>query len=144
MAQGRPYQAYQNTSIQTASQKQLILMLYDGMSRFLSKAVMKIEENDVQSAHNLLNRVEMILAELLSTLREDRGGEIAQNLKTLYVYCYEKIVQANLYKDENAMGNIIEVQKIMNNLREGWVSTEKTHAKMDMQSATPRKISVIG
>lgn len=144
MAQGRPYQAYQNTSIQTASQKQLIIMLYDGVNRFLSRAINKIEENDVQSSHNLLNRVEMILAELLSTLREDRGGEIAQNLKKLYVYCYEKIVEANLYKDENAMGNIIEVQKIMNNLREGWASTEKNHARTDMQGAVPTKISVTG
>ena len=144
MVQGKPYQAYQNTNIQTANQKQLILMLYDGMNRFMLKAVKKIEENDVESAHNLLHRVEMILAELLSTLREDRGGEIASNLKKLYVYCYERIVTANLYKDEKAIEIINEVQNILTKLRDGWETTEGGNVKKEFTSTAPRRISLTG
>jgi len=119
MAQGKPYQAYQNTKVQTSNQQQLIVMLYDGMDRFLTKAVAAIEEKDFEAAHNNLHRTGKILLELLSTLREDRGGEIAANLKRLYVYCYEEVVLANLKKD---VAKIADVRQVLANLREGFQS----------------------
>ena len=117
MAYGRPYQAYQQTSVQTSSQKQLIVMLYDGMHRFMSQACQAIDQKEIEAAHHNLSKTGKILLELLSTLREDQGGEVAQNLKKLYVYCYERIVIANLKKDK-AM--VEEVMLVIGNLRDGW------------------------
>lgn len=141
MAQGRPYQAYQNTSITTSNQQKLIVMLYDGMNRFMSQAIKAIEKEELETAHNHLTRVGKILMELLGTLREDVGGDIAQNLKKLYVYSYEKIVVANLTKDVQA---IREVQGILNNLRQGWEKTGKTQVRKDVQAAAPQRVSITG
>lgn len=141
MAQGRPYQAYQNTQVQTSNQKQLIVMLFDGMNRFMNKAIRAIRENDIEVAHTNLHRTGQILLELLSTLREDKGGEIAGNLKKIYVYCYERIVIANLQKD---VAVIKDVQAILANLGEGWKEINRTKTGLKSSSAVQQPIRVTG
>ncbi len=141
MAQGRPYQAYQNTQVQTSNQKQLIVMLFDGMNRFTTKAIRAIRENDIEVAHSNLHRTGQILLELLSTLREDKGGEIATNLKKIYVYCYEKIVIANLKKDIQA---IKDVQMVLDNLADGWKHVNQIRGSNKAASAVPQQIRVTG
>jgi len=140
MAQGRPYQAYQTTSITTSSQKQLIIMLYDGMQRFMNRALKAIHEKDYEAAHTNLNRTGKILLELLSTLREDRGGEIAANLKKIYVYCYEQIVIANLKKD---IQKVKEIQTILKNLGDGWKQIGQKQVQPAAEAA-PQQIRITG
>ena len=140
MAQGRPYQAYQTTSIKTSGQKQLIVMLYEGMNRFMNKAITAIHENDYETAHENLNRTGNILLELLSTLREDVGGEVAANLKKIYVFCYEQTVVANLKKDVEMIKSI---QGILNNLADGWKQIGKK-INLPAGQATPTKIRITG
>jgi flagellar secretion chaperone FliS len=141
MAQGRPYQAYQTASVKTSNQKQLIIMLYDGMDRFLSKSVKAIKEGDIETAHTYLHRTGQILLELLSTLREDKGGEIAANLKRIYVFCYEQVVIANLKKD---IRMIREIQQVMNNLRMAWKQIGAKEASIRSGADEFRKIRVTG
>ena len=141
MAQGRPYQAYQNTQVQTSNQKQLIVMLFDGMNRFMNKAIRAIRADDIEVAHSNLHRTGQILLELLSTLREDKGGEIATNLKKIYIYCYERIVIANLQKD---VSSIEDVQAILNNLAEGWKQINRSKPGLRSNSAVQQQIRVTG
>ncbi len=125
MAQGRPYEAYQKTQVSTSNQKQLIVMLYDGMERFMNKACNAIRVGDIETAHSNLHRTGQVLLELLSTLREDKGGEIAANLKKIYVYCYEQVVIANLKKDPDMVQN---VRQIIGNLGAAWKDIAKKNA----------------
>ena len=141
MAQGRPYQAYQTAQVTTSNQKQLIIMLYDGMDRFLSRAVKSIKEGDIETAHTYLHRTGQILLELLSTLREDKGGEIAGNLKRLYVFCYEQVVIANLKKD---IRMIREVQQVLDNLRAAWKQIGQKDVQLKTGTETFQKIRVTG
>ena len=66
-------------------------MLYDGLLRFLKKAMVKIEENDVEAAHNYFVRSKDIVNELLSTLHAEKGGDIGNNLRELYLYMFRRI-----------------------------------------------------
>ena len=141
MAQGRPYQAYETAQVNTSNQKQLIIMLYDGMDRFLNRAVKAIKEGDIESAHTYLHRTGQILLELLSTLREDKGGEIANNLKRLYIFCYEQVVIANLKKDTRM---IREVQQVLENLRSAWKQIGQKEMQLRTGTDAFQKISVTG
>ena len=116
-------------------------MLYDGMDRFLSRSVKAIKEGDIETAHTYLHRTGQILLELLSTLREDKGGEIAANLKRIYVYCYEQVVIANLKKD---IRMIREIQQVMNNLRMAWKQIGAKEASIGNGADEFRKIRVTG
>ncbi|MBU3915721.1 flagellar export chaperone FliS [bacterium] len=140
MAQGRPYQAYQNAQAQTSNQKQLIVMLYDGMDKFLTKAVQAINEGDIETAHSNLHRTGQIILELLGTLREDKGGEIATNLKQIYVYCYEQVVIGNLKKDVEMIRN---VQQVINNLGSAWkqISQKKGNLRTGTDSYQQVRVS---
>ena len=93
------YKAYSKTDVNTSDQLTLIIMLYDGLLRFLKKAMVKIEENDVEAAHNYFVRSKDIINELISTLHAEKGGEIGNNLRELYLYMFRRIVEANLIKD---------------------------------------------
>lgn len=141
MAQGRPYQAYKNTGVQTSNQKQLIIMLFDGMNLFMDRAVEAINGGELETAHHNLVKTSKILLELTSTLREDRGGEIASNLKRLYVYSYEQIILANLKKDAGA---IRKIQELVNNLRSGWKSIRGGRANQTNSNLRQERMRVTG
>jgi len=111
------------------------------MNRFMTKAIRAIREKDIEVAHSNLHRTGQILLELLSTLREDKGGEIATNLKKIYIYCYEKIVIANLKKDVQA---IEDVQTVLDNLAAGWKHVNQNRGSQKAASAVPQQISVTG
>lgn len=121
MPQAHPYQAYQTTNVQTADQASLIIMLYDGAIRFLKKARGKIYTGDIEGAHNYIVRARQIVSELLSTLRPEKAGAIGANLKRIYVYAHNRLVEANLMKDAEIVDEVIQILSV---LREGWVSTK--------------------
>ena len=104
MPQAHPYQNYQTAEVQTADQRRLIIMLYDGAIRFLKKADAKIEAKDFEAAHNYLVRSWEIVAELLASLRPEIAGQVGTNLKRLYVYVFNRLVEANLLKDQAGYG----------------------------------------
>ena len=133
MPQASPYQAYQNTQVQTADQRQLILMLYDGALRFLNKGAARIEARDFEGAHNYLVRSREVVSELLATLRPEKGGEIGENLKRLYVYVFNRIVEANLNKDVEIVNEVIH---IMSTLREGWAAIKPNNNGGSGEAAT--------
>jgi flagellar secretion chaperone FliS len=109
------------------------------MDRFMSRAIQGIQRDDIEVAHTNLHRTGQILLELMSTLREDKGGEIALNLKRLYLFCYERIVIANLKKDVEM---VAEVKEVMAKLAEGW----KHISQKDERSGGigPQQIKITG
>lgn len=141
MQQPSPYTAYRNTNVQTADQRTLILMLYDGLIRFLQKAIVKIEAREIEAAHNYLVRSREIVAELLATLRPEKAGQIGNNLKRLYVYAFNRIVEANLRKDPEM---IREVIKLVSTLRDGWMSAKPAAAKEEVSGQENRHVNLRG
>ncbi|MBN1837168.1 MAG: flagellar export chaperone FliS [Spirochaetales bacterium] len=116
-----PLRSYRETQIKTAAQGKLILMLYDGALKFLSLAREGLEAQhrkyDEVSTH--LIRCQDIISELMVSLDFDRGGEIARNLFSLYMYCNRRILDANIKKDTAPLE---EVKRILSGLRDAWAS----------------------
>ena len=138
MAQGRPYQAYQTNGVATSNQKQLVVMLFDGMHRFLSQATKSLEAQDFEGTHISLHKTGKILLELINTLNEEKGGEIARNLKSIYLFCYEQVVISNLKKDAEL---IKDVQEVLNNIRLGF---KEATQKQQITGTTPQTLRVTG
>jgi flagellar secretion chaperone FliS len=117
-----PYQQYQESTLETASQGKLLLMLYDGAIRFLTQASTAMETKNWQDSHNFILRAEDVITELMACLRMDVGGEIAYNLYRLYEYMNWRLIQANIKRDA---GMVLEVQNRLRELREAWVEAIK-------------------
>jgi flagellar protein FliS len=110
------YNTYKNNQVNTASKKQLLIMLFDGAIKFLKFAAISIDEKNVPDAHKYIVKAEKILMELMSTLNFDYG-DIPKNLYNLYEFLYNELVQANLKKDKE---KVLYVKSKMEELRDTW------------------------
>jgi flagellar protein FliS len=111
-----PYASYKRMQVETASQGRLLLMLYDGALKNMRLAQDGITEKNNDKAHNHLIKAQDIVMELNLTLNLD-AGEIAENLRSLYLYIHKRLVQANLKKDSMIIQETID---LMSSLKEAW------------------------
>ena len=79
------YNAYRQTGVKTASQGQLVVMLYEEACRQLEKAANYLKPNNtieprfIESLGQSLQKAQDIITELQVSLDMEKGGEIAQN-----------------------------------------------------------------
>ncbi len=110
-------ESYQRTAISTQSRGRLIVMLYEGAIKFLKLAIQEIEAGNWAAKGQYLNRAQDIIAELNAVLDMEAGGEIARNLRRLYLFMNRRLAQANTRKDPQM---IREVITLMEELRQSW------------------------
>lgn len=108
---------YKEQQIQTASQEELLILLYEGAIRFLSLAKNGHQENNIEKYHNNLLKSQRIVSEFMSSLDVEGGGEMALNLFNLYEYLHYRLVQANIKKDVTMVD---EVQTHLRELKKTW------------------------
>jgi len=109
--------AYLKTQVNTTSQGDILILLYDGAIKFLGQAKEKIAARDYAQKGLLISRALDILTELQSSLNAQKGGELADNLQKLYFLCSTKLLQANLKMDTAI---IDEVMRILAGLRDAF------------------------
>lgn len=99
------YNAYQQNKIATASPADLTLMLYEGAIKFCNIAIVGIEQNNIQKAHDNIKKVEAIIVEFRSTL--DFKYEVAKDFDNVYAYLYDRLVEANIKKDKEILEEVL-------------------------------------
>ena len=108
---------YQRTQVLTASEVQLIVLLYDGVLQSLELAREGILRNDYRDKARFLGRAIAIVSELSNVLDMERGKEIAASLRRLYDYMLEEFTQANLRHDVKHLDGPI---RCLTTLRDAW------------------------
>lgn len=131
MTYGKGVNAYTKTQVSTTtSQKELIVMAYDGILRFLRQARAHMEARDFEQKHVMLCKARAVIEELAATLNREQGGIIAANLWNLYMFFLQKITEANFSNDVVHIDGILPA---IQDLRDGWaqmeVSKEDTQAQ---------------
>lgn len=109
--------AYRQTAVTTASREQILIMLYEGAIKHLKRASDCCQKNDMNGKGIAVGKAHDIINELLNTLDFKVGGEIARKLESLYNFMIEEMMKGNL---ENDVKRFAQVQKLMENLLEGW------------------------
>ncbi len=82
-----------------------------------------MRQKDFERQNDQCKRAQDIISELMSCLDRENGGEIAENLMSLYVFAYDRIVQGNIEDNEHY---IDQAMKVLGDLRESWAELEKT------------------
>lgn len=116
------YQAYQKNKYETASPHKLILMLYNGAIKYLNQAETSLLEGKHSSAHQYILKVQDIVYELIACLNERDGGEIAENLKSLYLYVIDQLIQSNIQK---SIQPLAEARSVIQSIKEAWEAIGK-------------------
>lgn len=116
-----PLQAYKETSIKTASGGKLVVMLYDAAIRQLSIAtdILCGKGKELDKVNNAVLRVQDIITELMASLDFDKGGDIAKNLFSLYMFFNQQLMNANMSKDPEPLKQVL---KMMTELRASWAT----------------------
>jgi flagellar protein FliS len=127
-----PYQQYQTMQVQTATTGDIVVLLYDAVVRALTQALAALDQRWLDVAHEKLVRAQDIVLELNTGLDMERGGELAQNLRDLYLYHYRTLVLANVRKDPEL---IRTTMKQLVQLRGAWRTV--VHGDAGAAVATP-------
>lgn len=98
--------AYQRNAILTASPAELTLMLYDGAIKFCNIALVAIEKNQVEKAHENIKKAEAIITELRASL--DRKYPVWEDFERVYEYIYTHLVEANMRKDKDSLAEALD------------------------------------
>jgi flagellar protein FliS len=109
-------------------------MLYDGAIAAIQRAVNAMEAHDVQQKCTHLNKAHAIIAQLEGTLNFELGGEVAQTLKTLYVYARTQMLKANIEDSAEMLRSLIDKLSVV---REAWYEAE--HKEQPHPSAPPAR-----
>lgn len=120
MTLSNAYNQYKENSIYTSTSEELTLMLYNGLIKFIMKAQSGIAEKDIEKASNSIIRALDIVAHFRNTL--DMKYEVSQDLDALYEYMFRRLVEANVRKDQEILGEILEMAK---ELRDTWAQAMK-------------------
>lgn len=111
------YGVYKNNSVNFASKEQMLLMLLDGAVKFAKRGKLAIQEKDIKMAHNSITRTQDIFTELKVTL-DPNAGDWAKQMFNVYSFINDRLLQANIKKDEAIMDEVIplieEVRNIWN------------------------------
>lgn len=108
---------YQKTTVETASNEKILIMLYDGAIQFLNKAKIALSEKNWEQSHNNLMGAQRILEEFINTIDKEPNPELAQNLINLYEYFIARLVQANM---KHQIEPVDEVLKFLKDLKATW------------------------
>lgn len=126
MAYPNALSAYRETRVRTAGPGQLIIMLYDEAIKQMDQSIEllsqkqrgKIDPSKIEVINKALVKAQEVITELMVSLDFEKGGDIAQNLFSLYTWFNRELLEANLSKDVDRVAN---VRNQMNELRSAWI-----------------------
>lgn len=116
-----PYQKYQQQSIMTMTQGEMLTKLYDEVIKQLNAVKQFNQEKDYEAANLASQKAQKIIRHLNSTL--DFQYEVSNNLSALYEYFLRLLVDANLHKKNEP---IDEVLPMICDLRETFIQADRS------------------
>jgi flagellar protein FliS len=119
----RASQAYTQSAVLSAAPEQLVVMLYDGAIRFMHQAQVAMQHGEREIAREKLLRAEDILNELNNSLDAQNGGEIANSLRSLYLWMKRQIMESLIKQDIQPLEEcLIQLRE----LRDAWSAAANT------------------
>ncbi|MDF2673254.1 MAG: fliS [Clostridiales bacterium] len=117
---------YQQNSVNTASKERLLLMLLEGLVKFIKQGISGIEEKDIEKSNTNLSKAQSIVLELLASLNMQVGGEISKSLSLMYDYMHRRLVDANIKKDVEIANEVLGfAEELKETFEEAYKLTKK-------------------
>ncbi|RFC39313.1 MAG: flagellar protein FliS [Candidatus Nitrotoga sp. LAW] len=108
------------SGVNAANPHKLILMLYQGALLAIISAKNQILREETAAKGTSISKAITIIDEgLKACLDKNAGGELAQNLSSLYDYMNQRLLIANLKNDTDILD---EVSQLLSELKGAWES----------------------
>ncbi|MGE4192568.1 MAG: flagellar export chaperone FliS [Pseudodesulfovibrio sp.] len=119
-----PAKAYLATQVETTTQGELLLMLYEAAIKFLKRAQREIDNRDYAKKGIYISKAMAIVHELSESLNKEKGGDITPKLSQLYLFCTSQLVKANIRMDNKMIDDVI---RILDGLRSAYAQIVPIH-----------------
>jgi flagellar secretion chaperone FliS len=107
------------TGVAAATPHQLVTMLFDGFNAAIAEARVALAKGEVEAKCKALGRALRIVDEGLKAPLDAAGGNLSENLSSLYGYVSLRLTQANLTNDLAALDECV---KLLEPVRSAWVA----------------------
>lgn len=119
-------------SVGQPSPLRLVIVLYDRAIRFMEAGRYAIEQEDRELQRINLDKAQQAVMEMTTCLNMDRGGEIAQNLMSIYTYMHQELIEANV---SSRVEPIDRCMRMLAFLRETWMGVVATETESMEEAA---------
>ncbi len=109
MSDATGIRCYQETAVQTIGPEKLIVLLYEGLVRYLSQARAALVARDMAAKARQINNAQAVVLELRNALDHEAGGALAGNLEALYNYVFTENMNALIDNDPRHLDNNLRV-----------------------------------
>jgi len=113
--------SYEDNRILSASPMELVRILYTAAGRSVQSAREDLRMGAIGSRSREINKAQLILLELATSVDPAKGQEISERLLALYEYMMTKLAEANA---EQIDAPLAEVNSLLSTLQEGWSQCE--------------------
>ena len=117
----RGFQQYKEQSINTMTQGELLLLLYDELYKRLAQAELTLEKQEYPVFENCVDRAVAIIQYLDDTL--DRKYDISRNLTQLYEYFTYELGRVRIGRRKDLLAH---VKSMIGELRDAFRQAQKS------------------
>lgn len=103
--------------VMDATPHRLIQMLMEGVLEKIALAKGNILRKEIAQKGENIGKAITIVVGLQASLDKEKGGELAENLNSLYGYMSQRLLMANLQSDEAILD---EIADLMLEIKAGW------------------------
>jgi flagellar protein FliS len=108
-----------HSGVEAASPHRLIQMLFEGALERIAQAKGAMQQHQIARKGELIMKAINIVGGLQGSLNDNEGGELAQNLDSLYDYIIRKLSQAN---KDNSVEILDECTHLLAEVKLAWDS----------------------
>ena len=94
---------YQESNVNTADPKKIMIMLFDACIQFLQKAATAIEEKNLAEKTKNINSAKQILREFMRTIDLEHGNDASKHLYLFYNRKINILTKASITRDLEAV-----------------------------------------
>ena len=137
MPDAKGIRCYQETEVQTIGPEKLIVLLYEGLVRYLNQARAALVTRDMAAKARQINNAQAVVLELRNALDHEAGGAIAGNLAALYNYIFTENINALIDNDPRHIDNNL---RVLQPLLDAWSripAGTAERARSDRAAASP-------
>ncbi len=126
-----PYKEYSTNQITTASQANLIVLMYEGAIRHTRQALESIEGKDAAGMAGSIQRARDILNELSIALDVQQGKDAARRLESIYQFAMSQLTLANIKAEGAPLEAVI---RVLTPLLDAWTAVAEGRAESALRA----------
>jgi len=110
---GRAPQAYRQAQVMGSDRRQLVVLMCRALERYLARAEQAIRGGEFEAKADALAKAHAVLSELICSLNDETGGEVAGGLRRLYLSMQGQIVDVDLGDDLELLAEVTEMARLL-------------------------------